>query len=363
MGAERKFLTTLTLPYASIRTLHEGSSEVRLYRNELIGQHQIGKRYSPLGLESTLAVNEGQLLKEIRHKNVVPVEDVVTPSGYDPMLSTVELIMPYYERGSLTDAFERGERFTVAQAIHMMGGALLGLAEIHECYRVLHRDGKSPNLFISDEERLLVGDLGTAISMDEKGGGEALPFVQLYSAPEAFTTSRWERPSDLYQMGLVLHELASGPFPYDDEAYSIEAMAERLKKGNRAVRPVHLEPEPWVPPRLRRVINKAIHPDPDRRFSNAKAMSDALENVPYVDWVEVITEPERRRWEGATVHRPDRRFAVEALSKGGPWVLTGQQYVTAWRRMSERPDEIVPSLRSSQAAAFFDSMLAIATRH
>jgi eukaryotic-like serine/threonine-protein kinase len=363
MGAERKLLTTLTLPYESIRTLYEGSSEVRLYRNELIGQLQIGKRYSPLGLESTVAVNEGQLLKRIRHQNVVPVEDVVMPSGYSPILATVELIMPYYERGSLTDAFERGERFTVGQAIKMMSGALLGLAEIHECFQVLHRDGKSPNLFISDEERLLVGDLGTAISMDENGGGEALPFVQLYSAPEAFTTKRWDRRSDLFQMGLVLHELACGPFPYEDEAYSIEAMAERLKVGRRAVRPVHLEPEPWVPPRLKRVINKAIHPDPGHRFADAKAMSDALENVPYVDWVEVIAEPDRRRWEGATVHRPDRRFAVEATSKGGAWALVGLQYVTSWRRMSERPDEIVPSLRCTQAAAFFDSMLAIATRH
>ncbi|HXF31588.1 MAG TPA: protein kinase [Solirubrobacterales bacterium] len=362
MGAERKFLTTLTLPYESIRTLHEGSSEVRLYRNELIGQHQIGKRYSKLGLESTVAVNEGKLLKQIRHSHVVPVEDVVTPSGYDPILSTVELIMPFYERGSLTDAFERGERFTVGTAISLMCGALLGLAEIHDCFGVIHRDMKSPNLFLSDEGRLLVGDLGAAILMDEEGGGEALPFVQLYSAPESLITRRCDRRSDLFQMGLILHELTSGPFPYADPTYEIEAMAERLSQGRRAVRPVHLRAEPWVPSRLRRVINKAIQCDPARRFTSAKTMSDALANVPYIDWVEVSSEPDRRRWEGATVHRPDRRFSVEATQRKNAWSLVGRQQVTTWRRISERPDAIVSSLSDPQAASFFESMLAIATK-
>jgi eukaryotic-like serine/threonine-protein kinase len=361
MGAERKFVRTLTLPYESIRTLHMGSSEVRLYRNELIGQHQIGKRLSLLGLESTVAVNEGQLLKRIRHPHVVPVEDVVTPSGYDPILSTVELIMPFYERGSLTDAFEAGERFTLGEAITLMSGALLGLAEIHECFGVLHRDIKSPNLFISDENRLLVGDLGTAISMDEEGGGEALPFVQLYSPPESFTTRHCDRRSDLYQMGLVLHELTSGPFPYGDPKYEITAMAKRLERGRSAVRPVHMHPMPWVPSRLRRVINKATQQDPARRFPNAKAMADALASAPYVDWVEVACAPDHRRWEGATIHRPDRRFAVDATKRKGAWALVGQQQVTSWRRMPERPDAIVPTLDDVQAAAFFESMLAIAT--
>jgi hypothetical protein len=139
-------------------------------------------------------------------------------------------------------------------------------------------------------------------------------------------------------------------------------MAKRLSQGRRAVRPVHLCAEPWVPSRLRRVINKAIQCDPARRFTSAKTMSDALANVPYVDWVEVSSEPDRRRWEGATVHRPDRRFSVEATRRKDAWSLVGRQQVTSWRRMSERPDAIVSSLSDPQAAMFFESMLAIATK-
>lgn len=270
MGAERELIRTLTLPYESIKTLYQGDSEVRLYRNELIGQHQVGKRYDTLGLESTVAVNEGQLLKQITHDHVVPVLDVVIPSGYPAPLAPVELIMPFYERGSLADAFLAGERFSVGEAIAMIVGALLGLAEIHECYGVLHRDLKSPNLFLTKEGRLLIGDLGVSITMDGKGGGEALPSPRLYCPPETFTTHRADRPSDLFQMGIVLHELSSGPLPYDDPAYATEKMAERLGAGRPAVRPKHMRPHPGFllafagsSPRRRRPIPPSATPAPN----------------------------------------------------------------------------------------------------
>jgi hypothetical protein len=84
MGAERSLIRTLTLPYESVKTLYEGDSEVRLYRNELIGELQVGKRYDTLGLESTVLVNEGQLLKRINHLQVVPVRDVVVAASPTP---------------------------------------------------------------------------------------------------------------------------------------------------------------------------------------------------------------------------------------------------------------------------------------
>jgi hypothetical protein len=123
-----------------------------------------------------------------------------------------------------------------------------------------------------------------------------------------------------------------------------------------------MQHQPWVSPQLRRVINKAVRPEPDKRFTSAKAMCDALAAARYVDWKTIAAEPDLRRWEGGSVHRPDRRFAVEAKRRKGHWQLIGQQQVSSWRRMTERPDAIVPSLTGSQATAFFDSMVTIATK-
>jgi serine/threonine protein kinase len=246
----------------------------------------------------------------------------------------------------------------------MLSGALLGLGEIQECYGVLHRDLKSPNLFLTKDGRLLVGDLGVAIHMDTNGGGEALPSPRLYCPPETFIFQRCDRRSDLFQMGVVLHELSSGPLPYGDPEYATEKMAERLGKGRPAFLPRHMRPAPWVPKDLRRVIKKASRVDAELRYGTAKEMGDALSKVRYIDWREVITEPDLRRWEGATARRPDRRFAIEARrrGRGDGWVLVAQQSVNTWRRIVGLPDQIVEEPESPQAAAFFQSIVDIATR-
>ena len=66
----RTLLKTLTLPYENLRTVYEGCCEVRLYRNEITGVLQVGKRYDTAGLEHSVAVREATLLQQIRHEAI-----------------------------------------------------------------------------------------------------------------------------------------------------------------------------------------------------------------------------------------------------------------------------------------------------
>jgi serine/threonine protein kinase len=362
MADARVFIRALELPYERIRTVYAGDSEVRLYRNELTQELQIGKRFDILGIEGSAAVQEGSLLRRIMHPNVTPVYDVARVKGYPAPMQVVEVIMPYYERGSLYDAFLRGERFTVGDAVRLSIEALHGLAELHEVHGILHRDVKTPNVLLRDDGRLVLGDLGVAAPLASDGTAEALPNARLYSPPESFVSRRVGRAADLYQLGIVLHELASGPLPYDDPAYDISAVAARLDQGRSVVLPRHLRPAPWVPRRLRAVIHKSTSRDPGTRYPNAKAMVDALAAVPLVDWLVRADQPDYKRWEGATPQRPGRRFAVEARylsAKRGRtrtgWCLSGLQEVSRWQRVL--PDALVAELEGRQAADFFDSMV------
>lgn len=54
MGEPRRLVETLTLPFKSAQTIYEGSSEVRLYVNDVTGVYEIGKRIHKLGLEDAL---------------------------------------------------------------------------------------------------------------------------------------------------------------------------------------------------------------------------------------------------------------------------------------------------------------------
>lgn len=359
MSDTRTLLKELVLPYESLRTIYEGGCEVRLYRNEITGQLQVGKRIDILGLERAIAVREAKLLTTIDHPNIVPVTEVADVSGYDKPMKVIELIMPYYPRGSVCDALVRGERFSVGEARRRAVEMLLGLSELHESYGILHRDGKSPNVLIDEHGAARVGDLGVAVPMEQDGTAEAYPAAQLYSPPETFTLGRVSRASDVYQMGLVLLELVNGPFPYDDNP--IGEVAARLEKGRRGPRPRDLAFGPHIPRRMRSVITKAIAVNPSERFERAALMADALRKVPLVDWLLVIDDMDRKVWDGASASRADRRFRVEARSRArkGGWALSGYQHLTRWQRVV--PDQIVADLSVRDVTGFFDAMVVIAT--
>lgn len=353
MTAELTLIRKLVLPYDSMRTMYEGGCEVRLYRNTITDTLQVGKRVDTLGLEEAVAVREAQLLRSIRHDNIVPVFDVAAVEGYDAAMRVIELVMPFYERGSVFDAFERGERFSVLEAVLHVQAGLRGLGELHERHKVLHRDVKSPNVFLDDESLLRVGDLGVAVPMEGDGSAEAYASVQLYTPPETFVSERHDRRSDIYAMGLLLFEMVNGPLPYDQ--YGALQLEPRLRAGKRGPLDKHLRIKPHVAPRVRTVIRKALAADPRRRYPSARAMSDAIAAARLIDWRQTVQSDDLAEWEGR-VAGSTRQFRVSAASvRSGGWRLSGFQHKNAWRRIVA--DSHVPDLASAAAVKFFDQML------
>lgn len=353
VAAARTELRTLTLPFESVKTINV-ESEVRLYRNEITGQLQVGKRVDLLGAEGAVAAMEATLLTEIRHANIAPIWEVALVDGYPAPMKVIEMVMPYYERGSIFDAMLRGERFSLAEGRRLAIEALRGASEINECHKILHRDHKTPNVFIDDKGHALIGDLGVAIEMEDDGAVEAYPNVQLYSPPETFITQRASRRSEIYQLGLVAFELMNGPLPYDENPR--DEVMKRLEKGWRGPRRQDLDFKPWVPKRMRSVIAKAIKQNPDERYTNAMQMIDALRAGKMIDWSQTLDEADHLVWEGASVQRPDRRYRIEAVQRRrGGWRFSGLQCVTRWQRV--RDDQILADPLGRDAADFFESIL------
>lgn len=323
---------TLTLPYGTLRTLHTGVSEVRLYSSTFTNSKQVGKRVSLLGREDTLAVNEAMLLREIDHPNIAKVFDVAEVAGADPALVVVEIVMPYYPEGSLLDAIStRGVRYSAAQARDLVVRALRGLAHLHDEHRVLHRDIKPANLFLSSDESLIkIGDFGEAMRMDDQGTGDPLLTPQYWTPPETFVGSRYSTASDLYSMGMTLRELLSGPLPYDD--YTREQLAARLARGHCAVLPRHLNFQPHIPASLRRIVRKATRADSGQRYRSADAMIRELLRARFVDWRWPEAGRDRFVWNGSWQDREYRLTARRVRGKG--WRARGERlYSSGWRKI------------------------------
>lgn len=340
---------TLTLPYGTLQTLHYGVSEVRVYSNVITQTKQVGKRVSLLGREETAAVTEASLLREIDHPNVARVFDVTEVAGSDSAMAEYEIIMPFYEQGSVFDAmWKRGRRFSNAEARDLAVRALRGLAHLHDQHRLLHRDIKPANIFLADDDaHIKLGDFGEAIRMDEDGTAEPHTSPQFWTPPGSMLGDRYGVSSELYSLGLSLLEMLTGPFPYD--SYTREDLASRLSDGKHALLPRHLAFAPQTPETLRRVVRKATRLETERRYQTAEEMIRDLLHARFVDWNAPETEPEgAMTWEGRWKDQSLRVTTRPVRGKG--WRARGERrYSAGWRKLPQCPESDGPDSESAAA--------------
>lgn len=248
-GLERS--RPLRLAFECLQTLPEGSNPVRVWWDENLQCEQVGKRVDLSNLDDVLP--EPAILRQIRHDHVVPILAAPVVDGFPKPMRVIEIVTPYYERGSLTDAFLRGERFVPTEAVRIVQAALRGLGHLHEVHGILHRDIKSPNILLTGDEFLArVGDLGCAGRIGEDGRTPALDIPTLYSPPELVGTGVLTRASDLYPMGLVLLELLKGGFDYD--AYPKTHVVRRLLRGVSPLSMAERSHPIWASRSLRRAL-------------------------------------------------------------------------------------------------------------
>lgn len=222
--------TNLRLGFESIESFPHGSNPVRKYLDPHLGVERVGKRID-LSMVDPATLPEASTLQSIQHQNIVPIITAADVSGYDPSMKVIEIVTPYYPRGSITDALLRGESFAGFDAIAILRSALLGLRELHVHHRICHRDIKGGNIFLTEPPvRALIADLGVAGKLRDDGTVPTVGNATLYSPPE-FHSGLLTPAGDLYSMGLILRELLGGAFPYAD--YTKNDVHEALARGDR----------------------------------------------------------------------------------------------------------------------------------
>jgi len=344
----------LRLGYESIESLPEGSNEVRRYFDPHLQCERVGKRID-LTMVDAATLPEASTLQSISHPNIVPIVTAADVGGFDPTMKVIEIVTPFYPRGSITDALLRGERFPGHDAVTIVRSALLGLRELHVSHGICHRDIKSGNVLLTDPPaHALIADIGVAGKLGDSGTVPTVGNATLYSPPEfhggVLTTS-----SDLYSMGLILRELLGGAFPYD--AYSRQDVYQALDQGRNPLSAKDRELPIWAPKSVRAVYAKATHAQPSRRYQTAKDMSTALSKVKIADWKQVSDSV----WEATYPQAKSKGVRVSAeVSPDGYSMSIKRGSGEKWRRIPNLPDETVPDLVSAAAQAVFSTANAFA---
>lgn len=269
----------LKLPYECLWSIAGGINEVRLWWDPLLKVARVGKRIDMACIDDALP--EPETLQAIDHKNVVPIVSAAVVEHKD--LRLVELVTPYYERGSVTDALLGGELFKATEAVQIVRATLAGLRELHEVHRVVHRDVKSGNVLLCDgHPYAVVADLGLAGRMDTNGQVQVLNNPTLYTPREFVETGILDAASDIYGVGLMLRELLAGPLDY--EKYTRKHILQRLADLRSPIDPVDLQLPIWTPRRMSQIYRKATATDHSKRYQSAREMDEDLARAKCADW-------------------------------------------------------------------------------
>ncbi|MHC5012540.1 MAG: serine/threonine protein kinase, partial [Planctomycetota bacterium] len=164
-------------------------------------------------------LREAEIGQRVEHENVVRTYDC-DATETDGRTAHF-LVMEYVEGQTLRDLLEELERVPEELCRHIGREVAEGLAAIHAA-GVVHRDVKPENVLITEDHVVKVMDLGVARLQDEairlSRAGAFVGSIE-YAAPEQFRGGGRDADgrADLYALGLVLYELATGQHPFRDE--------------------------------------------------------------------------------------------------------------------------------------------------
>jgi serine/threonine-protein kinase len=208
-------------------------------------------------------LHEARKLARIRHPNVVTVH------GADNHDGRVGFWMDLVE-GTTLERIVHTRRLSAGEATHIGQEVCRALAAVHRA-GIIHRDIKAQNVMrASDDGRLILMDFGAGEFM-ANAADSPQQGTPVYLAPEIFDGSSASVCSDIYAVGVLLYFLVTGTFPV--KGTSVPHLIDAHKRGER--RRLR-DGRPDLPAAFVSIVERALDPDPARRFSSAGEMEAAL---------------------------------------------------------------------------------------
>jgi serine/threonine-protein kinase len=219
---------------------------------------------------------EAQILNKCKHKHIVLVNEANAFNINGELKAVID--MEYIEGGSLESAIN-SSFFPLVSGLRVIIGILFALEYTHN-QNIIHRDIKPANIMI-DNNIAKLSDFGLATSVTDGVPGSPQGYTT-HLPPEYFTSRTTTVLTDIFATGITLFRLICNVTGWRARLESVPNIGQKILNGTvvRSIGYPH-----YVPSKLKRIINKACHPNSGLRFQNAIEMRQALERlVPAIDW-------------------------------------------------------------------------------
>ncbi len=213
--------------------------------------------------------NELKFARKISHRNVCRMYDLNKEEG------NYYITMEYVPGEDLKSVIGMMGQLSGGKAISVARQVCEGLTEAHKL-GVVHRDLKPQNIMIDKEGNARIMDFGIARSIKGKGITDAGVMIGTpeYMSPEQAEVKEVDQRSDIYSLGVILYEMATGRVPFEGETPFGIAMKHKseMPKDPRAI-------NAQIPEDLSKVILRCMEKDKEKRYQSAGEVRAELERI------------------------------------------------------------------------------------
>jgi serine/threonine protein kinase/tetratricopeptide (TPR) repeat protein len=257
---------------------------------------------------------EARAVAALNHPNVVTLYSVEESDGVHFL--TMELI-----EGQPLDRLISASGLPVERIVEIAGALAEALAAAHE-KGILHRDLKPTNVMVTNEGRVKVLDFGLAKDVGAETlndntltlAGLTQPGMVMgtpaYMSPEQLSGRQLDHRTDIFSLGVLLHEMATGRRPFEGTS-SAELVSSILRDNPPLVTDVRSD----LPSDLARVIRRCLEKEPRYRIQTARDVSNEFR-----DLARLATWPTRLAAIPASSSRPAVPDSGAARADEGFWV-------------------------------------------
>ena len=239
---------------------------IKVLRPEFVQDEELVKRFK----------FEAQSAASLSHPNIVPIYDVGSEDG------NYYIVMEYVDGITLKEYIRSKGALDWEEAVKIAIQICSAMEHAHK-NKIIHRDIKPQNILLTNDGIAKVADFGIARAATASTitmAGNTIGSVHYFS-PEQARGGYTDDKSDLYSLGIVLYEMATGKVPFEADTPVAVAMMQVQKQPQD---PMHLKRD--IPEALNDLIMKAIRKDPGTRYQSASEMLS--------DLYQVLVEPNGR---------------------------------------------------------------------
>lgn len=221
-------------------------------------------------------LDEARIGNKFNHKNLLPIHyaDVATVGAKTYTLISQE----YFKNGAVTNHLNSHNFLPLPLSLKVLQDILFGLEYLHNS-GFYHNDIKPGNILMDDQFNAVLADYGIAGFSPNITPVTPKNSYKVHRAPETTGGSPIiSVQSDIYQVGCTAYRLLNGISNLKNEFISLGSTSYEDKKAKGKI-PDRANYQPFVPSRLKTIINRSLNIDPDSRFSSALEMRRKLEKL------------------------------------------------------------------------------------